>query len=417
VRKFFNIARKDSLVVARDKAAVLVLIAMPLALIFILGSALGNLQSGDFRIKVAIVNDDTGEVGERFVKGLTDAEDLDGLFEMTLAEDADEARGQVESGDLAAALVIPADTSQQILAREPTALQVYQDPGSPIAAGVWAGVVRAAVSYASAELVIARTVEDELTGAAQSAAAQAPSGVTQPPPHGASGPSPAQGTNDAAAMGEIGELDAVTVRSVEADTVKRVSMMSYYSAGMTAMFLLFGSMFGAFAFVNERRQQTLARMMIAPVGRVAIVGGKGLGILFIGLGQLVVLVAGTILLFRVDWGTHVEATLLLGTAEVFAATGLAMTLAALGKTERAIGALGPAVIMLFAATGGAMFPAEAMPAWLRPLQVISPVYWTLDGFLEVIRGATFADVSMNAAIVVLIGIVLYAFGIWRLSYE
>lgn len=406
MRKFLNIARKDALVLARDKSAVLVLIAMPLALIFILGSALGNLQSGDFRIKVAIVNDDAGEVGGHFVEGLTEAEDLEGLFEMTIEQDAEKVRREVEKGDLAAALIIPENTTERIAAREPTALQVLQDPGSPIAAGVWAGVVRAGVSYASAELVIGRTVEDAVMS--RSVVAQ------EETPEGAEG---GAGMGTPPAEYQSPELTSVTVRSVEADTQKRVSMMSYYSAGMTAMFLLFGSMFGAFAFVNERRQQTLARMMIAPVGRVSIVGGKGLGILFIGLAQLVALVAGTILMFRVDWGSHVEAILLLGAAEVFAATGLAMTLAALGKTERAIGAIGPAVIMLFAATGGSMFPAEAMPAWLRPAQVISPVYWTLDGFLAVIRGATLADVAGNAAIVLVIGVAFYAFGIWRLRYE
>jgi ABC-type multidrug transport system permease subunit len=102
---------------------------------------------------------------------------------------------------------------------------------------------------------------------------------------------------------------------------------------------------------------------------------------------------------------------------VFAATGMAMTLAALGKTERVIGAIGPAMIMIFAATGGSMFPADAMPAWMKPAQVISPSYWALEGFLEVIKGATVADVIGNAGIVVVIGLILYAFGVWRLRYE
>jgi ABC-2 type transport system permease protein len=126
---------------------------------------------------------------------------------------------------------------------------------------------------------------------------------------------------------------------------------------------------------------------------------------------------GTIVLFRVDWGTHIEAAVLLGVAEVFAATGMAMTLAALGKTERTIGAIGPAMIIIFAATGGSMFPADAMPAWIKPAQFISPSYWTLEGFLEVIQGATVADVAGKAGMVVVIGLVLYAFGVWKLRYE
>jgi ABC-2 type transport system permease protein len=400
VRRLLDIARKDALVLARDRAAVLVLVAMPLALVFILGSALGNLSSGDFRIAVAIVNQDEGEVGEEFVEGITEAEDLDQLFEITTSDDLDAVRTRVEEGDLAAALVIPPDLSETIAARESATVEVLQDPGSTVSAGVWAGVVRAATAYASAGLVIARSVQDALEMRPRS-----PTWVPNEP------------ATEIASEAPKPDLTAVTVKQVEVDTTKRVTMMSYYAAGMTAMFLLFGSMFGAFTFVHERRDQTFARMLVTPSSKVAIVGGKGLGIMFVGLGQLVVLVFGTMLLFGVDWGEHIGAVLVLGTAEVFAATGLAMTLAALGKTERAIGAIGPAMIMLFAATGGAMFPAEALPSWIRPAQVISPAYWTLSGLLDVIRGAALSDVWTNAAIVIGIGVVLYAFGIWRLRYE
>jgi len=321
---------------------------------------------------------------------------------MTVSDDLEAVRTQVEEGDLAAALVIPPDLSEKIAARESATVEVIQDPGSAVSAGVWTGVVRAATSYASADLVIARSVQDALMSRPRSPT-WVPNEPTPPAEVASETPAP--------------ELTAVTVKQVEVDTTKRVTMMSYYAAGMTAMFLLFGSMFGAFTFVNERRDQTLARMLVTPSSKVAIVGGKGLGIMFVGLGQLLVLVFGTLLLFQVDWGEHLGAILVLGAAEVFAGTGLAMTLAALGKTERAIGAIGPAVILLFAATGGAMFPAEALPSWIRPAQVISPAYWTLSGFLDVIRGAALSEVWTNAVIVVGIGVVLYAFGMWRLRYE
>lgn len=401
MRTLLNIARKDALVLLRDKAAVLVLIAMPLGLIFILGSALGNLETGDFRVKVGIVNEDAGEVGRQFVQGLTDNEDLKKVFEMTVSDEAAAIRADVEEGDLNAALIIPADLSSTIALRKPAAVELLQDPGSPIAAGAWAGVVRAGVAYASAELVIGRTIEAEMTAGEL--------GWQLLPPA-------QRGTGGASAMPDV-ELTAVTMKQTAADVEKTIPMMSYYAVAMSAMFILFGSMFGAFAFVKERRDQTLARMMVAPVAKTAIVGGKGLGIVFVGLAQLAVLIVGTMLMFRVDWGEHVEAAVLLGAAEVFAATGMAMTLAALGKTERTIGAIGPAMIMIFAATGGSMFPASAMPAWIKPAQVVSPSYWTLEGFLAVIKGATVSDVAGKAGIVVVIGLVLYAFGVWRLRYE
>jgi len=396
MRTLLSIARKDATVLVRDKAAVLVLIVMPFALIFILGSAFSGIESGDLDIPVAIVNEDDGAVGDEFVKGLKEAEGLDGLFAITVSDDAAEIRTRVEKGDLCAAMIIPHDTSKRIEAGEPVTIEMLQDPGSEVAAGVWVGVARAAVSYASAEIIVGRVVGEELAVRLDPAGAGDAGGIRPPlPPDGA--------------------LDAVTVSRVDAQSDKELSMMSYYSAGMTAMFLLFGSMFGAFEFAKERRERTLDRMFVAPTNRTAIILGKGLGIIFVGVAQLALLLVGTSLVFGVEWG-NVAAILVLGMAEVFAATGMAMALAAIGKTERAIGAAGPALILLFSATGGSMIPTDIMPLWLKPTQVVSPVYWTLSGFLKVLQGAGLADVAGYAGVVFCIGLALYIFGVWRLRY-
>jgi len=94
-----------------------------------------------------------------------------------------------------------------------------------------------------------------------------------------------------------------------------------------------------------------------------------------------------------------------------------MTLAALGRSERAIGGIAPAFIMLFAALGGSMIPAEQLPEWLLPAQVLSPVYWTVDGLLQLIKGGSLAAVLPNIGAVLVIAIVLFTFGVWRLRYE
>jgi ABC-2 type transport system permease protein len=395
VRALIDIARKDATVIFRDHAAILVMLAMPMGLIFILGSALGGVESNPaINAKVAIVNLDEGETGELFVEGLTESPEIAELFRIEVTTDADAVRIAVEKGDLTAAMIIPADLTERMVAGEPASVDVLQDPGSRVTAGVWAGVVRAAVSHASAQVVVGRTVAEMLGPPAE--------GTGQPP----------------AAGGATGvPLDAVTVRMVEAETQKRISMIAYYAADMTGMFLLFGAMFGAFAFLKERREQTVARILATPAPKVAIVGGKALGIALVGIGQFLVLLVGTTVLFRVDWGAAVVATVAIGIAEVLAAAGLAMTLTALGKTERAVGGLGPAIIIFFAATGGSMMPAEIMPAWMKPLQVVSPVYWAVDGFLDVMTGAGLTDVLVHIGVILVIAAVLFSFGLWRLRYQ
>lgn len=402
MRRLWSIALRDTRIMVRDRAALLVMLAMPLALIFILGSALSGVGEGDsLDAAVAIVNDDAGETGDLFVEGLTSTEEIDAVFNVSVRDDADAVRSEVERGELAAALLLPRDLTEKIVAGEPVVLEVLQDPGSDISAGVWAGVVRAGVAQASAQIIAGHAIADAFAGAMPGAPG-APAGAPQAGPD--------------AAMPEL-DLDSVTVKEVEVELEKQVSMVSYYAAAMSGMFLLFGGMFGAFSFVRERREQTLARMMATPATTGQIVGGKALGVIAIGALQFIVLFAGTTFLFRVDWGSDALAVVLVGFAEVVAAAGLAMTLAALGKTERAIGGIAPAFIMLFAALGGAMIPAEQLPSFLRPLQVFSPVYWTIDSFLDLMQGGTLVDVVPSIGAVLLIAILLLGFGVWRVRYE
>ncbi len=399
--RLLTIAARDTKIMVRDRAALLVMLAMPLALIFILGSALGSIGEGDsLNAEVAIVNMDTGDTGARFVDGLTSSEEIDAVFNIEVRDELEAVRDEVERGDLTAALVIPEDLSAKVLADEPVALEVLQDPGSQMSAGIWAGVVRAGVANASAQIIAVRTVGEALASMGSA-------------PPAASAPAPAHAP---AQMPEI-SLTGVQVREVEVEIEKQVSMISYYAAAMSGMFLLFGGMFGAFSFVRERREQTLARMLSTPATKLGIVGGKALAVLLIGMLQFVVLFAGTRFIFGVDWGTNIVGILLAGLAEAMAAAGLAMTLAALGKSERAIGGIAPGFIMLFAALGGAMIPAEQLPSWLLPAQVLSPVYWTIDSFLELMRGASLIAVLPNIGAVLVIALVLFAFGVWRVSYE
>jgi len=386
VSRLLAIARKDATVVFRDASALLVMLAMPLALTFILGAALGGLDSGDtIDEKVAIVNLDEGETGAFFVEGLADSEEVAALFTMEVAEDAVSVRAAVERGDLTAALIIPADLTARIAERRPVTLEVLQDPGSQVTAGVWAGVVRAAVSSASAQIVAGRTL----------------AGLSEATP-GDAGPG--------------GAITLTTVKVVDAEVAagRRVSTVDYYAAGMTAMFLLFGAMFGAFAFIRERRERTLDRLLATPARRLDIMGGKALGIFGLAAGQFLVLLAGTGLVFGVDWGEAIGATIAVGLAEAVSAAGLAMTFTALGKTERAVGGIAPALIMFFAATGGSMIPAQFLPGWLLPLQVISPVYWANVAFLDLMGGAGFSAVLGPIAALLAIGVALFAFGLWRL---
>ncbi len=393
--RLLQIAIKDFKILLRDRSAFIIMLGMPLVLIFILGSALGGVsQSESVDIPVAIVNTDTGTQGAHFASAIAGVKELQAVFNIEVSTDAKAVRAEVERGDLTAALVIPPTFSDALAAGDPVTLEVLQDPGAELTAGVWAGVARAAAANLSAGQVVRTTVTNVLTDAGVPAGAQ----------QNASG-------------GEQMAFDAVSLKQLDVEPEKQIAMIDYYAAGQTGMFLLFGAMFGAFGFVRERREQTLARMLASPASKFDVVGGKSLGILGVATVQFLVLFLGTRYLFGVDWGPKPGGILLVGVAEACAATGLAMTLSALGRSERSIGGIGPTIIMLFAALGGSMIPVEAMPSWMVPLQSISPVYWALKAFLGLMRGGDMSVAFTSVGVLLGIGAVLFGFGLWRLRYE
>ncbi|MDO9556025.1 MAG: ABC transporter permease [Coriobacteriia bacterium] len=395
--RLLHIAVKDMKILLRDKAAFLIMLGMPLVLIFILGSALSGVgESENVDIPVAIVSVDAGDQGAPFAEAIADVEELQAVFNIEVLDDVELVRSKVEKGDLTAVLVIPVGFTEALAAGEPIELEVLQDPGSEMTAGIWVGVARAAAANLSAGQIVRITVENTLARA----------GIPQSPVTFQQGDT----------GGDIA-FDAVSVKQLDVEPEKQVEMIDYYAAGQTGLFLLFGAMFGAFGFARERRERTFARILASPATTMDLVGGKSLGILGVACAQFLVLYLGTTLLFGVDWGPTPSGILLVGFAEAWAATGLAMTLSVLGKTERAIGGIGPTVIMLFAALGGSMIPVDMMPAWMLPLQSVSPVYWAMGAFLDLMRGEAFSVVLMPVGILLGIGAVLFTFGLWRLRYE
>ena len=67
--RWLDIGLKDVRVTLRDRGALGILLGMPMLLIVILGSALGNISSNVSKIPVAIVNEDKGDVGAKVTDG------------------------------------------------------------------------------------------------------------------------------------------------------------------------------------------------------------------------------------------------------------------------------------------------------------------------------------------------------------
>ena len=404
MRRMLDIAAKDLRVWSRDPAAMGILIGMPALLIVILGAALGGIMSGGgAQIHVAIVNLDskpyvlTQDQAAKLESALTDSPRIRALFVIERTRDVAGVRDRVANGDLAAALVIPKGFSAA-LGQGTVKLEVLRDPGSSISAGIWESIVRGvAIRYSTAVVVVRTAIE----------AAQRTGSPALAQPGGADaivGYAISQGSRDDA-------LDGVKVTDTVSTGTVKLGAIDYYALSMTAMFLMFGAM----SSVRERVEQTMDRMLASPTSRESIVGGKMFGVFLLGMAQFAVLYAFTRFALHVTWGASFPAIVLVATAEVAAVTGLATLIASIAKTQRAVGGIGPLLIQIQAALGGAFFQIDVLPKWIQPIRFVSVVGWAMDGWRAVqSQGAGVAGVLGPVAALFAIAVVMFGIGVWRM---
>jgi ABC-2 type transport system permease protein len=402
----WHIALKDLRVWMRDPSALGVLLAMPVVLILILGSALGGAMEGN--IRVGIVDQSRGHTratgttkppSDELVEAMMTSERLADLFDMEVLSSEKIARQQVRDGRIAAALVIPARFDEDVAGGRAVNLIVLKDPGSELASGIWESVVNSLATQYSAASVSVQTVLQT---------------VQRGNPAALSVGGGALISRAVEAVTGDGALDGVSVIDSRMSGITSVSAIDYYGLSMISMFLMFGAMFGAFSTIRENREQTMNRMLSTPSPRVQIVAGKMLSVFALGMVQFIILYVFTRFVFRVEWGENVFATFVVAIAEILAVTGLATLIASFARTERAAGGIGPLVVQIQALMGGAFFSINALPEWVQPIRYFSVVGWTMEAWSAIqVRGAGLADVWASVAALTAISGVLFAVGVWR----
>jgi ABC-2 type transport system permease protein len=399
VTRWVHIGLRDLTITVRDRASLGILIAMPMVLIVILSSALGNLAANLGKTPVAIVNLDKGKVGAQVTDGFFTDSKLTELFLAQRFHDPAAAREAVARGDLAGALVVPADFTRRLNTGRSSVLTLYIDPGREIAGTVFRSVAESLSTHVSAASSAARTSAYYAT--------QLP--VRDP---GLIGRVIGKAVQSATATGA---LSAVQLKATTATRGAELSQLAYYSGAMSVMFLMFGSMFGAFSLVRERDNWTLPRMLMTPSSKIEILGGKMFGVFLVGIGQFAVLFAFTSAL-GVKWGDPF-AIALIALSTVGAATGLSVFIAAVAKSVRAVSGLAQMLIQFMAAVGGSFIPVSTFPAWMQPIHYTSVNGWAIDGILSAMRGGTIVSVLPNAAALLAIAGLFFTIGVWRLKWE
>ncbi len=385
LRPVLAIAAKDIVQRSRDRSAYIMGIVGPLALVFILNGTLGAVDE-PAAFELGFVDADGGAAAAGFLATLADL-DGDRVIELTVADDRAALEQLVDDGELAAGFVVPAGFTRTIEQGGTAEITVVGDPGSSVAVDV-ADAIAAAFA---AELDYVSVATGSVLTAAGGAVA------------------PEQGDEIAAEALAIAppiELDPTEAEGRGSD------LASYYAVSLSVFFLFFTVQFGVLSLMEEREGGTLSRIVVAPVTPAAVLVGKMVSSLVIGLVTMVVLAVATTIVVGASWGSPLAVGILI-VFGVVTAIAVAVMVAAFARTAEQASAYASIAALVLGLLGGTFFQISRASGLLATISYVSPHRWLLDGFRDVSYGASIAELGPTLA--VLSGFIVVVGGVGLVS--
>lgn len=433
-----SIAKKDVVLLLRDKTNAFFTLVFPLFVAIFFGAIFGGGGGGGGgKLTVAVVNEDGGPGAAAFISDLGADESIDVVTGLQDKKDGpetpltrDQATSMVRLKSADACVVLPAgfgDPARGLFSGQPMKLEAIVPPGRSAEAGLLTGKLNE-IAFKS----ISRTFTDP--AAMSSALGDARKKLAS------SGMSPLQmsllnsifdsadsltrDVNKDKADGAAKADDAAktdsgpSFRPVEVDVhelvvTKTASPRSSWETSFPQG-VVWGLMGAVMAFAvsltEERTRGTFIRLNAAPISRGHVLAGKALAC-FVAcmLVQLVLLGAGA-LIFGVrptNWAMMVAAMAL----SAIGAIGVVMLIAGAARSEGAAMGMARGVVIMLALIGGGSVPVFFMPPIVQKISLLSPFRWSqvaIEGSLW--ASYSWSEFLLPGGVLVAVGVLGFAGG-------
>jgi drug efflux transport system permease protein len=348
LRSLFNVAKKEMIQTLRDRRMVFTLIAAPAIQLVGFGYAV-NLEVE--HIPTVVCDQDRTQLSRGLIQQML----AEGTFrEHAAVLDPRAAQAELESGDAAAAIIVPRGYTTKLARREAAQVQVIVDGTDAI---------RAQVAAADA-------------------------------------------TQFLALRGVTAQVAPPIVPRILYN--QRLKTPVYMVPGILASLLLnISAIVTAMGLARERETGTLEQLMVTPIHPVTLLTGKCLPFIVFGLIDVcAILILGSFL-FAVPIRGSLAVVGLGAFLYLFSTLGIGILIATLSRSQQQamLGAL--AFMMPTMLLSGFMSPIASMPDWLQPLTLLIP----MRHFIEILRGcllkgSTLADVAPQMFALALLGVVI-----------
>lgn len=361
----------------RDRSIIIQALVAPIVIALVVGAAFGSGFS--LNVTIGIADADRSEISAQIAQGLAGSGG-DGIAFATI-NDPGGVDAAVDSGAYDAVVVMPSGLGDAVLSGQGAQLDVVgaaRDPfaqsvAEAVATGVAANLQTARITAAAATQVGVSDVGDAITQA-----------VSAPP--------------------------VITVE--QGELTGTFSVMAYFAPGMAMLFLFFIIGNGARSVITERREGTLSRILAAPVTPSAVLLGKTIGVMIVGVTSMTAVWLITWLGFGATWGDPLGVFMVI-VAAVAAIAGISLLITGLARTENQADALTTIIALLFAVAGGTFF--VGLPGALATLQQFTPNGQALAAFVDLSAAqGGLLDVMPRILLLLSIGVGTGAIGMFAL---
>ena len=431
---FLEITRKDLLLLVRDRRALVVLLALPMAFICILGLSTGRLlgwRNDNQLLKLGVVDNCESRHSGLIIDRM---QAIDGIKTVRVAS-LGEVETQLNDRDLTAAVVIGEDFESRVEILKPQDIFDVSEARMKIDLAdvdirILSRPAAAMVQSVVEQLALFCTLQAVLPDSARRSAVQSKvadllmgnSTIDEPEfdsntDDATSEQSPRDNEERNAATANNSsngrdKPDATNAESEPGNPVYQTLVPAY-----TVMFAFFLVPIMGRSFIAERELGTLKRLRIAPIGAVDLVLGKTIPFLVISLAQSAALFLFGRLLFGMSWGSHPWLLFPIVACTSLSATGMGLLIATLVRTDSQVSAYANFLVITLAGISGCFMPRDWLPEIMQTVSLATPHAWSLIAYHEALTSQTpdVTQIGKACGVLALYAAILATLGCWKMQ--
>lgn len=359
--------------IKRDRRIMMSLILPPILQLMLFGSVMNPSVAN---IHLGVVDDSQSPASRDLVAALSES----GSFTLTgIYRSADALGSDISLGAIDAGVVIPSDFARELARGRSSTVQVLLNAMNANTAAISQGYVQ---------------------GVVQSFNATRPAVVQ---------PSMTRIPGEPAARRGLALLHPALLYNPGG-----VSTWFIVTGLLGTLLIMNGTITASTTMVKEREAGTLEQLLMTPAGMTEIIVAKIVPP-FVLLG-LPAVVALTVIrfYFKVPFNGSVSLVAVSSALCLLCGIGLGTAVATITKSAQQAQLATFFITPPLMSLSGAMSPAEAMPAWMRPWTALNPVYhFGVISRATLIKGSGLAELWPHVAALLAFAVVLMSLSVWR----